>query len=109
MKILKLKVISGFRMLEKDFEINFLTKTRVDKDALNEDLIELENGFYYPIETAFIGKNSSGKTTTLLLINTIYSFLRTGRIDNSYWNNGDVFEFNVVFYSEGIIYNYYGK
>ena len=54
MKILKIKTTSGFKMLEPDFEINFMTKTRIDADSPNEDLIELEKGFFYPLETVFI-------------------------------------------------------
>ena len=61
MKLLKLKVPSGYKMLEKDFEINFLTKTRVDKDSNKDDLIELESGFYYPKETIFVGRFSTPK------------------------------------------------
>ena len=35
MKLLKFKVNSGYKMLEKGFEVNFLTKTRINKDAPN--------------------------------------------------------------------------
>ena len=96
-------------MLEKGFEINFLTKTRVDKDGVNSDLIELENNFYYPIETVFIGKNSSGKTTTLSLINLSLLFLKTGRIYNDFLPEGRSFELNIIYYEKDYIYSYEGK
>lgn len=109
MKTLKICVPLGYKMLEKGFEINFLTKTRVDKDGVNSDLIELENNFYYPIETVFIGKNSSGKTTTLSLINLSLLFLKTGRIYNDFLPEGRSFELNIIYYEKDYIYSYEGK
>ena len=106
MKLLKIKVPSGYKMLAKDFEINFMTKTRINKDIPNNDLLKLEDDFYYPIETVFIGKNSSGKTTTLSLIHTILYFLGTGRIRSDFLRDGEAFELETIFYHEGIIYKY---
>lgn len=108
MKLLKLKTTSGFRMLEKNFEINFLTKTRVDKDVDNNDLLLLANEIYYPIETIFIGKNSSGKTTVLNLITIVLELLNTGRIPKSYFEYNDSFSIDVLFYVNEMIYRYTG-
>ena len=108
MKLFKIKVPLGFMMLSKNYEINFLVKTRVDKESANSELIEIEDNFYYPIETVFIGKNSSGKTTTLSLIQTVFVFLRTGRIDNSFLRDGKSFELQFVYYHNGLIYDYHG-
>lgn len=109
MKILKIKIPNGYKLLEKGFEISFLSKTRVDKNASNDDLIELENDFYYPIETAFVGKNSSGKTTTLELIAYIFSYLREGRLSIEEIKDQKLFDFEILFYEEGIIYKYYAR
>ena len=106
MKLLKLKTTSGFRMLEKDFEINFLTKTRVDKDVDNNDLITLEDDLYYPIETVFIGKNSSGKTTVLDLIMIVFELLNSGRIQKQHFEYNDSFAIDVLFYVNSYIYRY---
>lgn len=95
-------------MLEKGFEVNFLTKTRVDKTKPNEDLILLEDDFYYPIETVFIGKNSSGKTTTLLLIGIILDLVKSGRIPASVLMDQDQLDIEFIFYHEGLVYNYHG-
>lgn len=96
-------------MLEKGFEINFLTKTRVDKDSNNDDLIELEDGFYYPIETVFIGKNSSGKTTTLELLMVALDLLENGRIKKEHFKFNESFEIEMIFYVEKTIYKYCGS
>lgn len=109
MKLLKFKTQSGFKMLEKGFEVSFLTKTRVDKDKNNDDLIELEEDFYYPLETVFIGKNSSGKSSTLLLINIILFLINHGRIPSSVLIDQDVLELEFMFYDSGFIYNYAGS
>lgn len=109
MKLLKFKVPDGFRMLEKGFEVSFLTKTRVDKNAENFDLIELEPGLYYPLETAFIGKNSSGKTSVLVLIYLILTFIRSGRIPMHYLAEQERFSLEFMFYDHGYIYLYEGR
>ena len=108
MKLLKLKVPRGYKMLCKDFEINFLTKTRVSKSANNDDLIELENDFYYPKETAFIGKNSSGKSTTLELIHICLYLLQFGRIPAVFFDDEDKFSLEAIFYESGKLYKYCG-
>ena len=109
MKLLKFKVLSGYKMLEKGFEVNFLTKTRINKSLENDELIELEPGFYYPLETIFIGKNSSGKSTVLLLINLILGFIRTGRIPVSFMGDQLELELDLLFYDKGYIYSYAGR
>ncbi|MCQ3034713.1 MAG: ATP-binding protein [Bacilli bacterium] len=108
MKLLKIWTNSGYKMLKKGFEINFLTKTRVDKDSENDDLIKLENNLYYPVETVFIGKNSSGKTTALALIELIIEFIDTGRVNRNSIGESDNLSFGAIFYHEKMIYKYEG-
>ena len=109
MKLLKFKVPSGYKMLEKGFEVSFLTKTRVDKNADNNDLVELEPGLYYPLETVFIGKNSSGKTSVLLLINLILGFIRNGRIPTLFMADQENLELEFTFYDRGFLFSYKGS
>ena len=109
MKLLKVKLLTSYKMLADPFEINFMTKTRVDKGSSNDELLELEHDFYYPIETIFIGKNSSGKTTTLQLIHEVFVFLRTGRFSNRSFKEKEIFGIEVVYYHEGNLYRYVGE
>ena len=109
MKILTMKVPLGYKMLSKNFEINFMTKTRINKDTSSDELLELKEDFFFPIETIFIGKNSSGKTSTLELIDIAFEFLRSGRIENIFFNDGELFEIEIVFYNKGLIYKYFGS
>ena len=108
MKLLKIKLPNGYKMLEKGFEINFLTKTRVNKAQPNSDLFELADGFYYPIETAFIGKNSSGKTTTLKAIEIAASLIHAGRVSSEVEIPEGGLSFEIVFLGGAMIYRYKG-
>ena len=108
MKILSIRVPLGYKMLSKNFDINFMTKTRVNKDIPGDELLKLENNFYYPIETVFIGKNSSGKSSVLELIDIAYEFIETGRIENIFFTDKGLFEIEIVFYYKGFIYKYCG-
>lgn len=109
MKLLKFRIPYGYKMLEKGFEVSFLTKTRVNKNIENNDLIELEPGLFYPLETTFIGKNSSGKTSVLLLIHLIISFIRSGRIPVPFMADQSNFSMEFLFYDNGHIYLYNGS
>ena len=108
MKLLKFRIPYGYKMLEKGFEVSFLTKTRVNKNIENNDLIELEPGLYYPLETTFIGKNSSGKTSVLILIHLIMTFIRSGRIPVQFMADQENFALEFTFYDSGNIYLYEG-
>ena len=109
MKLLKVKIPEGYKMLAKGFEINFLTKTRINKDNPNEGLFLLDNDFYYPIETIFIGKNSSGKSTVLSLIEMIIKFLNSGRMEMNPLCEQNIFSLEILFYESGFIYKYVGS
>lgn len=109
MKLLKLKVPSGYKMLEKGFEINFLTKTRVDKDSNNDDLIELAEGLYYPKETIFVGKNSSGKTTVLELVYAALQLVSRGRILYRFFPIIDSVDIELIVFHNDKLYKYTGS
>lgn len=106
MKLLKLKAPNGYKMLAKGFVINFLTKTRIDKESLNNDLIFLDDGLVYPIETAIVGKNSSGKSTTLDLISLTLNLLFSGRIPARGFEPNESLDLDVLFFEGGFIYSY---
>ncbi len=106
MKLLKIRFPNGYKMLKKDFEINFMTKTRISKESPNSDLMELEPGLHYPIETAFIGKNSSGKSTTLEAIYEVVTLIRTGRLSGDFDIPEGGFALETLFYASGCIYRY---
>ena len=108
MKILRLAVPSGYRMLKKGFSISFLAKGRVEKNIDNDDLFELCPGIYLPIESVFIGKNSSGKTTVLRLLDSVIRFLYTGRMESDCFDGQETLRVDVIFFESGCLFRYQG-
>lgn len=80
MKILKI-VVSGFRLLEDGFELNFLNKARVSSTDREDEIIELRDNLYMPTTTVFTGKNGSGKSSVLSLIEFTGKLLNAGRVE----------------------------
>ena len=106
LELLKVKA-SGFKLLEDNFELDFTTRTRVyQKDKLNE-IEEIDKGLNTFRSIAFVGGNSSGKSTALSLVLKTLLFLQTGRwefIPREF--KKDSIDLNIVFYLEGFLYNY---
>ena len=106
LELLKVKA-SGFKLLEDNFELDFTTRTRVyQKDKLRE-IEEIDKGLNTFRSIAFVGGNSSGKSTALSLVLKTLLFLQTGRwefIPREF--KKDSIDLNIVFYLEGFLYNY---
>ena len=106
LKILKIKV-NGFKMLKDDFEINLTTKARVYNKDLTKEIIKIDEGLYTFASLAFVGGNSSGKSTILTLILKTYIFMQTGR-----WEyvarefNKDAINISILFYLDKHLYSY---
>lgn len=104
--LLKIKV-SGFKLLEDNFEIDFTTKARVYQEDKAKEIREVDRGLYVFKSYAFVGGNSSGKSTVLLLILKTLLFLQTGR-----WKyeprefKSNKIELNIVFYLDNYLYDY---
>ena len=107
MKILKVKLLSDFRMLRSGFEIDFTTKARVSRET--DELIQLQNGLYYPTETILIGKNSSGKSTTIDLLELTIGLLSSGRILKAMLQEEDDLKLDILFYDRGGTFEYIGS
>ena len=107
--LLKVRV-SGFKMLEDDFEIDFVAKARVYNSDEESEIIEIDKNLYTFNMFAFTGSNSSGKTSTLLLLNRIITLMGTGR-----WQyvpiefSRDTINMHIEFYLDGQIYIYDSK
>lgn len=104
--LLKIKV-SGYKLLEDNFEIDFTSKARVYQEDKAKEIKEINKGLYVFRSYAFVGGNSSGKSTILSLILKVLLFLQTGRweyIPNEF--NKDNIEINIVFYLDEYLYDY---
>jgi AAA15 family ATPase/GTPase len=79
MKVLKV-IVSGYKLLEDDFTLDFLSKARVSANDKEDEIIELLENLYMPTTTVFTGRNASGKSTVLSLLGFVNELLYRGRI-----------------------------
>lgn len=108
MKILNIKV-SGFKNLKDEFNLNLMTKAKVSEIDLTDEVLKLDDNLYVNTNYIMTGKNSSGKTTALELLNLAYELLRLGivRNDRFMFKEEEIY-LKVHFYSNGFIYLYEG-
>ena len=106
LNLLKIEA-SGFKMLDDNFKLDLMSKTRVYQDDKEKELFELDKGLYVFRTLAFVGSNSSGKSSVLSLLLKVLMFLQTGR-----WEylkrefNKDEITIKTLFYLDGYLYNY---
>lgn len=108
MKLLKV-VANNFKLCESNFTISFVptgNKTSVDKEF---ELQEVADDLYVFNTLGIIGKNASGKTTTVELLGVVYDIFSNYRINSS----KNIFKFidkpvnlDITFYHDGVIYRY---
>lgn len=104
--ILKIGV-SGFKMLKDNFEINFIPEARVNEFDLDGEAFEVAKNLYAFNIIAFTGKNSSGKSTTLGLINKVLRLMKSGRwtyVSNDFKDSE--IKLHLEFFVNGTIYLY---
>ena len=104
MKILKI-IASGFKNCVDNFEISYVPiarKTDVDKEY---ELEEVAEGLYVFSTIGVVGKNASGKTSVLDLLNVCYEILGNFRITKKNYSLESVY-LSIFFYHEGYIYRY---
>ncbi len=106
LELLKIKV-SGFKLLQDDFSLDLMTRTRVYQEDKMKEIEEVDKGLYLFRTNAFVGGNSSGKSTVLSLILKTFIFLQTGRWEYVPMEfKKDKIDLNVIFYLEGCLYDY---
>lgn len=106
LELLKIKV-TGFKLLEDNFELDLTAKTRVYQEDKTKEIKEINKSLYVFRTLAFVGSNSSGKSTVLLLILKTLLFLQTGRweyIPREFKKN--TINLNIVFYLNDYLYEY---
>lgn len=79
MKVLKIEA-KGLKLFKNEISIDFYAKQRVSLDK-NEMLTNLFSNVYINNVISFIGKNASGKTTTLKVISFALQLLRNEPIN----------------------------
>lgn len=104
MKLLHVKA-NNFKNCKDSFEIDFVSKSKKTSEDKEYELQEIAEELYVYNTLAFVGKNASGKTTAVDLLDACYSILGEFRLEGKNYSYEGV-ELLIDFYYEGYIYRY---
>ena len=104
MKLLKV-CASNYKNCCDCFTIDFVAKSKKTSEDKEYELQEIADGLYVFNTAAFVGKNASGKTSAIELLNCCYSILSEFRLEDKYYNYDNV-ALKIIFYHEDYIYKY---
>lgn len=104
MKLLRVSA-NNFKNCADDFTINFVTSSKKTSEDKEYELIKVDEELYVFNTMAFVGKNASGKTTALELLDVAYSLLTSFGVETKEYKFKDV-GLTMFFYHEGYIFKY---
>lgn len=96
---------NNFKNCNDSFEIDFVSKSKKTAEDKEYELQEIADDLHVYNTMAFIGKNASGKTTAVELLDACYSILSDFRLDGKTYSYENV-ELRIDFYHDGFIYRY---
>ena len=104
MKLLRVKA-TNYKNCCDDFTIDFVARSKKTSEDKEYELNEIDKGLYVYNTTAFIGKNASGKTSAIELLNCCYCILNEFSIEDEhvYYNH---VKLELIFYYNQFIYKY---
>lgn len=104
MKLLYVKS-SHFKNVKDDFEISLVAKSKKTAEDKEYELQEIAEDLFVYNTLAFVGKNASGKTTAVELLDCCYSILGEFRLENKHYDYDNVL-LDMVFFHEGSLFRY---
>lgn len=104
LKLLHVKA-NNFKNCRDGVEIDFVAISKKTSEDKEYELQEIAEGLYTYNTLAFVGKNASGKTTAVELLEMCYGILGNYRLGKSNYSYENV-ELLIDFYYEGYIYRY---
>ena len=104
MKLLRI-VANGFRNCKDDFVIDMIAKSKKTSEDKEYELLEVDEGLYVYSTVGIVGKNASGKTTTLELMDWCYDILSTFRLSGKQCVYKGI-SLDIIFYEKGFLYKY---
>ena len=104
MKLLRVKA-NHFKNCANGFTIDLVAKSRKTAEDKEYELQEIVPELYVYNTMAFIGKNASGKTSAIDLLDACYSILGDFRLENKHYSYDGV-ELEIIFYHEKYVYLY---
>ena len=104
MKLLRVKA-SHFKNCCDGFTIDLTSKSRKTAEDKEYELQEIASDLHVFNTAAFIGKNASGKTTAIELLDCAYSILGDFRLEGKHYSYDGV-ELEITFFHDGYLYRY---
>ena len=104
MKLLYVKA-SHFKNCKNDFEISLVAKSKKTAEDREYELQEIAEDLFVYNTLAFVGKNASGKTTAVELLDCCYSILGDFRLEGKHYDYDNV-KLDMIFFYEGCLYRY---
>lgn len=104
MKLLRVRA-SGFRNCADDFTIDLLAKSKKTSEDKEYELLEIDEELYVYSTMGIVGKNASGKTSALELLDWCYDILSTFRLSGKECSYHGI-SMEIIFYQEGYLYLY---
>lgn len=104
MKLLRVKA-SHFKNCRDDFTIDFVAQSKKTAEDKEYELQEIADSLYVFNTAAFIGKNASGKTTAIELLDCCFSILGDFRLEGKKYSYENI-TLEMIFYHENYIYRY---
>jgi len=104
MKLLKVKA-RGFKNCADDFCIDMVAKSKKTSEDKEYELNEIDEGLYVYNTLGIVGKNASGKSSTLELLDWCYDILSNFRLSGKKVDYKGI-SLEIIFYEEGYLYKY---
>ena len=104
MKLLRVRA-SNYKNCCDDFTIDLVAKSKKTSEDKEYELQEIADDLYVFNTVAFVGKNASGKTSAIELMECCYSILSEFRLEDKHYNYDNV-KLEIIFYYKGSIYKY---
>ena len=107
MKLLRLS-ISGFKLCENNFTIQLTPTANKNREDKEYELNEIDDNLYIFNTVGIVGKNASGKTTSIEALSIAFDILSNFKIKNTleYIKNDNNIFIDLYFYHDKYLYNY---
>lgn len=104
MKLLRVKA-KHFKNCSDEFEIDFVARSKKTAEDKEYELQKIGEELFVYNTVAFVGKNASGKTTAVELLDACFSILGEFRLEAKSYSYDQV-ELLMDFFHDGYIYRY---
>ena len=104
MRLLGIKA-NHYKNCDDEIFINFIPNAKKTEEDKTYELYEVDNGLYTFSTNAIIGKNASGKTSVLKLIDDVYTILESFQLEDEIISISGT-QLEITFYHDKKIYRY---